>query len=178
MDFYVTIIVTVFLIASPLFLIAWIYTWLRLRKARRQTDASLRIIRDRYAAIISQEEEVARLKQLAADEETKASEIQISTSHLRSTYAEKRKILDQLEQQMAVYDERLALTELGVYEPHFDFTDNEVFKDTIKKVRDQQKRLITNKDAAICHTQWSVGNSAAQGQTHGQSTNPADAAGL
>lgn len=173
---YLSFAAAFFLLASPIFLGSWVFTWIRLRRSRKETEKTVALIRDRYAPIISQEEEVERLKSIAATEaaaleafrsesEREIRDIESSISQTRSTYAEKRRILSRLEQQMAVYDESLAFAELGVYEPHFDFTDSEAFKNAIKGVRDKQKRLISNKEAAICRTEWTVGNSSSQGQT-------------
>ena len=84
---------------------------------------------------------------------------------LRASYAEKRGLFDRLEQQMAIYDERLAFAELGIYEPHFDFTDSEAFKASIIAVRDRQKAMISAKRATNCPTEWTVEGSKAKGQT-------------
>ena len=176
MNNYLSFAAIFFLVASPVFLAAWIFTWFRLRKARKETEKTVALIRERYAPIISQEDEVERLKKVVGgemialetfrrDSDREKSEIQTFIRETRSTYAEKRKLLDRLEQQMAVYDEKLAFAELGIYEPHFDFTDSEAFKDAIKSVRERQKRMISNKDAAVCHTEWTVGSSSAQGRT-------------
>jgi hypothetical protein len=53
---------------------------------------------------------------------------------------------------------------MGVYEPHFDFTDSEDYKKVININRENQKGLITGKAAVICTTQWSIDGSAAKGQ--------------
>ena len=84
------------------------------------------------------EEAIDRLKQ-------EASDITAQINAVRSTYAEKRQILDRLEGQLAIYDERLAFAELGVYEPHFDFGDSEDFKKRILGVRAKQKTMVASK---------------------------------
>ena len=84
---------------------------------------------------------------------------------MRATYAEKRSLMDRLEQQVAIYDERIAFAELGVYEPHFEFTDSETYKAKILEVRDRQKAVISAKQATICPTEWSVEGSKAKGAT-------------
>lgn len=84
---------------------------------------------------------------------------------VRADYATKRQTLDQLEGRLAVYDERLAFAELGVYEAHFDFTDSEAFKKRIRAIRDTQKEVVRMKRAVTCATQWTVEGSAAKGRT-------------
>lgn len=84
---------------------------------------------------------------------------------LRSSYAEKKVIFDGLKRELAIYDERLAFAEMGVYEPHFDYTDSEEYKQEIQRVREEQKTLISAKQAVICDKHWQVDGSAAKGQT-------------
>ncbi|GAA6162704.1 DUF4041 domain-containing protein [Pelagimonas sp. KU-00592-HH] len=113
---------------------------------------------ERFAEIISIEKEVAKKKH-----EVEALETDIET--LQATYGEKKKYLDQLLEQVAVYDDRLAFAELGMYEPHFEFGDSEQYKDQIKKVRTLQKAMVSAKEATICPADWTVEGSRAKGQT-------------
>ncbi|PTX41155.1 uncharacterized protein DUF4041 [Gemmobacter caeni] len=168
----IVIVAIIWFVAAPLFLILWLLAKRRLKyriaEAARETEvhreaiASVERAHDatkvKYGGIISQEAEVARLEQEAA-------RLRSDIETVRSTYAEKRVLLDQLEQQVAIYDERLAFAELGVYEPHFDFTDSEAYKTKIVEVRDRQKAMISAKQAALCPTDWSVEGSKAKGAT-------------
>jgi hypothetical protein len=115
-------------------------------------------IKEKYSRIISEEEELIRIK-------TEANVINDEILSIQNTYKEKRQLLDNLEECLAIYDERLAFAELGVYEPHFDFKDSEEFKRNIIEIREMQKSMISKKTAAICTTDWVVGGSKAQGQT-------------
>ncbi len=80
-------------------------------------------------------------------------------------YSQKRELLIKLEGQLAVYDERLSFAELGVYEPHFDFTDSQAYKTTIEAVRQQQKDMVSLKTATRCPTNWTVDGSRSKGET-------------
>jgi len=84
---------------------------------------------------------------------------------VRTTYKEKYHILKKLERQVAVYDETLSFAELGVYEPHFDYGDSELFKEKIKEIRQKQKDMVSEKIAALCPTDWTVDGSRSKGQT-------------
>lgn len=66
---------------------------------------------------------------------------------------------------MAIYDEQLSFSELGVYEPHFEFNDSKQFKTNIRDVREQQKAMVSNKTATICPSEWTVDGSRSKGQT-------------
>ncbi len=164
--------VLLWFLSSPLFLLLWILARGKLKrqiaKARDEADnhrAALASItadheatKARYAGIISQEEEIGRLK---AEADALSSKIDV----LRVSYGEKHAYYVRLEKQVAIYDERLAFAELGVYEPHFDFTDSEDYKSKILDVRAQQKAMISAKRATVCPTEWTVGGSKAKGTT-------------
>jgi hypothetical protein len=132
-------------------------TELHVRELQESCDQIVEI-RNKYSTLISEEEELFRLKQ-------EVSEINSQLNTVRGDYSDKRKILDRLEEQIAIYDERLAFAELGVYEPHFEFRDSEDFKKRILEVRERQKSMISAKTAALCPTDWSVGGSKSKGQT-------------
>lgn len=164
--------ILVWFLSTPLFLILWL---IYARKARRAASRIVEVqnekarecerltgvvdeMRGRFAPILSIDEEVTKLKAAAAEENRRVED-------LRASYAEKRKVFDRLEQQVAIYDERLAFAELGVYEPHFDFGDSETYKSRIKEVRERQKAMITQGTATICPTGWTVDGSRSKGQT-------------
>jgi hypothetical protein len=128
------------------------------RAALAQSIEEHTATKEKYAPIIAQEVEVERLEGVG-------NALTADIEKLRASYAEKRALFDQLEQQVAIYDERLAFAELGVYEPHFGFSDSETFKTSILAVRDRQKAMISGKQATICPTEWTVEGSKAKGQT-------------
>ena len=135
-----------FLLSIVLFVL-----WLRTRKV---VDG----LKEKYSPIMSIEAELGRLQ-------ASAEKIRKETEELRAQYAEKRAILQRLEQQVAVYDERLAFAELGIYEPHFDFGDSETYKEQIKAVRERQKTMVSAKEATTCPTNWHVDDSLSKGKT-------------
>jgi hypothetical protein len=121
----IAIAVLVWLVAAPVFLVLWLLCRRKFKKlsatflqAADQHQAALareaaehEATKAKYGAIISEEAEVARLHAIA-------STLTVDIEKLRASYAEKRALFDRLEQQIAIYDERLAFAELGVYEPH------------------------------------------------------------
>ena len=140
----------VWMLSAPVFLVLWLRSHFRRKRALGELE--------RFAEIISIEKEVAKKKH-----EVEALETNIE--NLQATYGEKKKYLDQLLEQVAVYDDRLAFAELGMYEPHFEFGDSEQYKDQIKKVRTLQKAMVSAKEATICPADWTVEGSRAKGQT-------------
>lgn len=168
----IVIVALVWFVLTPLFLVLWLITKRNLRSKTTEAEtaaatqradlaklaAEYEATKAKYSAIMSQETEVARLQGIA-------SALTSDIDALRKSYAEKRAHFDRLESQVAIYDERLAFAELGIYEPHFDFTDSEEFKAKIVEVRDRQKAMISAKQAALCPTEWTVEGSRAKGAT-------------
>lgn len=91
-------------------------------KVRAETE--LTTVRERFNPALAIEEEVRRLQE-------EAEKARKETDMVRGSYREKRRLLTQLEKQIAIYDERLSFAELGVYEPHFDFSDSTEYRDAI-----------------------------------------------
>lgn len=114
-------------------------------------------LRDRYSAITSLEDEQARLGGEIAGQEAQVGE-------LRAAYGEKKAIYDRMLAEIALFDERLAFAEMGVYEPHFEFSDSDEYKTAITGARETQKQLITAKRAVFCTTNWTVDGSKSKGE--------------
>ena len=164
--------ITALLIVWLLSPIVFVILWLRARRqGRRIADdverknielgavtSELESLKNRFAPVLSVESEIAQLQ-------VEAEKMRQETDRIRSRYSEKRRLLDQLEQQVAIYDESLSFAELGVYEPHFDFNDSESFKQAITDTRSRQKAMVSAKNATIFMTEWTVGGSKSAGQT-------------
>ncbi|WP_234416769.1 DUF4041 domain-containing protein [Ruegeria sp. Alg231-54] len=130
---------------------------------------------ERYAAIVDMEAEVERLKALGQNQvdeaQSKVSKLngearatQDNIRELQESYKEKRVIYDRLKSELAIFDEKLALAELGVYEPHFDFGDSETFKAATKDTRDDQKDMVKRKTAVFGTKEWTVDGSVKKGE--------------
>lgn len=79
-------------------------------------------------------------------------------------YQKKYGLFQILTRKIAIYDEDLELAETGFYKPHFDFGTSEVYKMNIAQIREKQKTMLKEKKAVICHTEWTVGESKAEGK--------------
>lgn len=168
---FITLLVVSMLFAAT-FLDHWLMRWNDLKICRREfkirdTELTTSIkdleadkgqLEERYAAIIDIEAEIKR----AQDEH---DQVMTNIEGLRSAYKEKREVYDRLLEQVAIFDEQISFAEFGVYQPHFEYGDSERFKEAIKAVRDEQKAMIKAKAAVDAYTEWTVGGSAAKGQT-------------
>jgi len=168
MDRTTTVIAAV-LLAMPLIASLLGYLWIRERRKRRaevnalaeQFEALLDKHKQmllRFQPIIDQDEEIARLN-------SEISSLTADIDNLKGLYAQKKSTYDRLAREVAVFDERLAFAELGVYEPHFDYTDSQRYRSEIERVRSVQKQMISDKVAVLAMTTWTVDGSAAKGQT-------------
>ena len=129
----------------------------------------------RYSKIVDIEDEMRRLETDRSNRiEVIEAEIQklvqrregvqSEISELRLSYKSKREIYDRLKAEIAIFDDRLAFSELGVYEPHFDFGDSEEYKKAINDIRAEQKAMIKGQTAVFGMKDWTVDGSAAKGQ--------------
>lgn len=168
----IVIAALVWFVLTPVFLVLWLVQKRKLRSKTADAESATATHRAdlaklaaeheatkaKYSGIISQEAEVARLQGIAS---TLTSDI----NALRKSYAEKRAHFDRLESQVAIYDERLAFAELGIYEPHFDFTDSEEFKAKIVEVQGPPEGDDLGKAGGALPTEWTVEGSKAKGAT-------------
>jgi hypothetical protein len=114
-------------------------------------------LQERFKDILNVEAEVRRLDLVTFQQR---DEIEL----LQKQYSQKREIFDRMAKEIAVFDERLAFAEMGVYEPHFDFDDSERYKGAIIAVREQQKKMMKEDTAAFCTMKWAVEGSVARGK--------------
>jgi hypothetical protein len=152
------IVAVAFVIGFPIWaLVASFIAWRQTRK-KRAAETKLRALEERYSSIVSEEAEVQRLRDMA-------NSVSAEIVSLRNSYREKKEVFDRLAKEVAIFDEKLAFAEMGVYEPHFDYTDSEQYKDAVLSIREDQKRMVSGKTAAIAKTEWTVSGSKAKGQT-------------
>ncbi len=152
------IVGVIFVVGFPLWAIVATFVAWKQGGARKVASAQVQLLQEKYGPIVSEEAEVKRLRDVATS-------ISADISSLRTQYAEKKEIFDRLAKEVAIFDEKLAFAEMGVYEPHFDYTDSEQYKKAVLDNREVQKRMVSNKTAAIAKTEWTVSGSKAKGQT-------------
>ncbi|PZM08091.1 chromosome partitioning protein ParA [Rhizobium tubonense] len=124
---------------------------------RNALAAGLVELEERFQPVVDLDKEAA-LVQVRIDETTAA------LSELRASYSDKRTLYDRLLNEVAVFDDRLAFAEMGVYEPHFDYTDSEAFKESIEASRIIQKGMVSSKTAVVSQIAWTLDGSTAKGQ--------------
>ena len=113
---------------------------------------------ERFSTIVNIEAELN-------DVELKKSNIESDIKELQNDYKRKKETFNNLVREAAIYDEEIALAELGFYERHYDFGTSEEFKKQISFVRIEQKTMIQEKTAIVCDTEWTVEGSRIKGRT-------------
>lgn len=99
------------------------------------------------------EQEKVRLA--AVREETQRSERELAALVQRST---------DLQEQILIWEETVLLESFALYEPRFKLTTSQEYKARLDSVRDRQKVMVKNAQAATGNMQWTVNNSQAQGR--------------
>lgn len=135
----------------------------------RRAEEEIERRSQRFLGVLDADAEEARIRKIIAEEKTQGqaaiAEQNNELEQLRCSYREKRAVYDALIAQLAIFDERLAFAEMGIYEPHFDFSDSDAYKAEIIAVREEQKRMVSDKTAVYCTTNWTVDGSHSKGQT-------------
>lgn len=125
--------------------------------ARQQLVERVAYLEQRFNHLVSLDDEANVLRACIANEGRQLDAV-------RAEYVAKKHIYDRLVTEVAIFDERLAFAEMGVYEPHFDFSDSEAYKKAIASVRDLQKTMISAERAVVCTTQWTVDGDSTKGK--------------
>ncbi|AYV20502.1 DUF4041 domain-containing protein [Vibrio mediterranei] len=86
------------------------------------------------------------------------------TKELIESYNSKREVYERLKAEVAIYENDLDMIHQGFYEPVFDFDTSELFKKQIKSIKDEQRQMVKDKLAIYCNTNWTVGDSKAEGR--------------
>lgn len=122
---------------------------------------------DKYGQIIDIEAEHDRIRK-NFEYESKVHEIHINEikekeQSLEAEYKTAIGTYDELKKTINLYDTKIDLMEFGIYDPIYSYSTPEEFKSAITEVQYKQKELISNKQAAVCNTQWTVDGSKAKG---------------
>ncbi|MFV8750633.1 DUF4041 domain-containing protein [Nannocystaceae bacterium ST9] len=158
--------------------------------ARDRELVTLRGDLERFRSITDVEAEVARMRtQVAMENQQMQTALANEQARVHAEIAEARRIgqghFDQVGRQMvamqqeaatleqrlvvlrretAELDDALMFAEHGLYRPHYDFETSEHYRKQIDQVRDYQKRLVKQDQAAVCRTTWTVEGNAAKGR--------------
>ena len=109
----IALVVVFLLIALPILLLVLL---IRTRRRAARAERERETLQVRFAPVLNIDDEAAKAT-------VERDAIIQNLEDLRKSYAEKREIYDRLRNEVAIFDEKIAFAEMGVYEPHFDFGD-------------------------------------------------------
>lgn len=115
-----------------------------LAAAKRETEAALE-------ALTRSAEERRR----SADESVRQLQQAIVSLDVRRS---------QLQTEVSLLDEQAHLYSFGLYAPRYAFSDSEEYSRRLDRVRDEQKKMVKDKTAAVGDVEWQVNGSAAEGR--------------
>jgi hypothetical protein len=121
------------------------------------TETNFAALRERVRPIVDMDEEVRRLDLLLFGQRDEIED-------LKKQYQQKRDLFERLAKEVAIFDDRLAFAEMGMYEPHFEFEDSERYKAAILAVREKQKQMIKKGAAAFSAKEWTVDGDRKRGK--------------
>jgi hypothetical protein len=115
--------------------------------------------RDEYKAILQQTERMevhevkSLLTQLTAQRDSVAKELETL-----------RRLVEERKNEIVVLDEQMLLQSFGFYKPHYGLESSEAYKKKLDEIQDKQAAMVKSSKAASGTTNWTVNNSAAEGQ--------------
>jgi DNA repair exonuclease SbcCD ATPase subunit len=135
-------------------------------------------LRVQYAPILQMDAAVAAAKEdlertRAAHQEGRAladrereqflREDQERRAKLNAEYTEALATYETLKRELALVEVGLEDVSFGLYKAHFNFQTPEEYKTALTALRERERSLIHDGQAAVCPVQWTVGNSAHEG---------------
>jgi len=135
--------------------------WIKEKKQYQKCIEEYSEIKDIQEEVKKLEEKIINLK-VEYKKEKKENSDKIDS--LKIDYREKMRIYNNLKKEIALYDEEIELVELGLYKPSFDFDTSEKYKQELLKIREQQKKMLSDKTAIFCSQEWVVEGSKSKGK--------------
>ncbi len=83
---------------------------------------------------------------------------------LKTDIRDLQQVKRNLQSEIIQLDDEILFQEFGVYRPQYSFANLDMYKEQLDKIRNEQKQLIKNGEAAICKISWKVNGSEKEGQ--------------
>jgi hypothetical protein len=150
--------------SALIFLLLWISSAARRRKDRK-----------RFASIISVEDEVAKLERKVEQLDDERSKREKGLEDLLARHIAEKERAEQAQAEVRTRYEALAealkqveedsnCIEVGLYKPHFNWDDPDVYRRAIAGTRDEMKRMIQAGTAIVWGASWKIEGSDAKGE--------------
>lgn len=124
------------------------YTIQKLHKYRNEYQNILH----RYKDVVDIDEHKCKLmsetNDIISSRNKQLTELDNKIVSLRQDYESKRKYLSDLIREISLFEENNEIISYGLYQPHFDFDTSEKYKAALLAVREQEKALVRDEQAA------------------------------
>lgn len=133
------------------------------QKALQAATDSLQASSQLNQELSSKYQPVIDIEKAVLEQQAAIGEAKQSIAELNNKYQQALAVHHSLEQEISLYEDQLEITSFGLYKPQFDFDTSEQFKDAIDANYEAQKKMIKDDAAIVCHKEWVVGGSKAEG---------------
>lgn len=156
-------------LSSVLVIALLIYFLVKVSNKNKVLAKNISALEKQYGGIINIDEEIKKkeseFSSKETDLQTQIDELKKLFGSLKEKYQNASDVYSDLSHQNNLLKDNLEIAEFGIYEPHFDYETSEIFKDKIKDIREEQKKLIKDKNAILGGEGWTVNNSIQKGRT-------------
>lgn len=140
------------------------YIFKKLHKSRDEYQNILHRYKDVVDIDAHKDKLIFETNELISSRDKQLAELDGKIVSLKQEYAGKRKYLSDLIREISLFEENNEIISYGLYQPHFDFDTSEKYKAALLAVREQEKALVREEQAAGSTMTWTVGGSAAEGR--------------
>jgi len=134
----------------------------------RQTTLLLNALKERFKDVINVNDEILKqqniLNSLIAEYKAKQTEYRIKFLSLDDEYAKSKTFFEELKKELALLEVSSEIHSYGLYSPHYNFVTSSEYKAKLETVYEKQKVTLQDDQAIVCHTEWAVSGSKAEGK--------------
>lgn len=119
----------------------------------------------KYKSVITDDHNKAiNIKLLITDLEKKYQDLLTCISQNEQTMNQQLEDIRVLKQDFIQLNDEILYQSFGLYEPLYDFATSAEYKSELENIRNNQKQMIKDKEAATCQLPWQVNDSSAKGR--------------
>lgn len=144
------------MIALVLFAITFVNFSVKSKHFER-LDKKYKNLQKKYGRILNEEEILYQIRNDIKSSQGLQSTLKNQISHFQHN-------IEHLQQKISELEEEDFIQSHGFYQSKYDFGSSQKYKIRLDAVKEQQKDMIRDKMAAICHTDWTVDGSKQQGK--------------
>lgn len=124
-------------------------------------------LRARYSSIIDLQGELTAAQNILDKTNQELQQFVVGNDRQRAAltqeYGQALTTYKDLKKEISLLEENLEDISFGIYKPHFSFQTTEEYKAALENLRNQERQLVRDGQAAICPLNWTVGNSLKEG---------------